>query len=112
MVHALPGHLVARGDGSGGWSKAIRLNHGDSGRRTRDSPTAACCSRDVAADIFIFDPERLALGRRHKEVDRVTGTPRFRSSVNGVRATIVNGQVVIDDGVPTGLTPGQVVRPR
>jgi N-acyl-D-amino-acid deacylase len=64
-----------------------------------------------AADIFIFDPERLALGRRHKEQDRVTGTPRFRSSVIGVRATIVNGVIVVDDGIPTGATPGEVVRP-
>jgi N-acyl-D-amino-acid deacylase len=64
-----------------------------------------------AADIFIFDPERLALGRRRKEQDRVTGTPRFRSSAIGVRATIVNGVIVVDDGVPTGATPGTVVRP-
>jgi N-acyl-D-amino-acid deacylase len=65
-----------------------------------------------AADIFIFDPERLALGRRRKELDKVTGTPRFRSSVIGVRATIVNGVIVVDDGVPTGATPGVVVSPR
>jgi N-acyl-D-aspartate/D-glutamate deacylase len=64
-----------------------------------------------AADIFIFDPERLALGRRRKDVDRITGTPRFRSSVIGVRATIVNGEVVVEDGMPTSATPGQVVRP-
>jgi N-acyl-D-amino-acid deacylase len=63
------------------------------------------------ADIFIFDPEKLALGRRRKEKDRVTGTPRFRSSVIGVRATIVNGVIVVDDGVPTGATPGHVVKP-
>jgi N-acyl-D-amino-acid deacylase len=64
-----------------------------------------------AADIFIFDPERLALGRRRKDVDRFTGTPRFRSSAIGVRATIVNGEVVVDDGAPTAATPGQVVSP-
>lgn len=64
-----------------------------------------------AADIFIFDPDRLALGRRRKDIDRVTGTPRFRSSAIGVRATIVNGQVVVDDGVPTATAPGQVVSP-
>jgi N-acyl-D-amino-acid deacylase len=64
-----------------------------------------------AADIFIFDPERLALGPRRKGLDKVTGTPRFRSSVIGVRATIVNGVIVVDDGVPTGATPGMVVRP-
>lgn len=66
----------------------------------------------AAADIFIFDPERLALGRRRKGLDRVTGTPRFRSSVVGARATVVNGVVVVDDGVATGAAPGHVVRPR
>jgi N-acyl-D-amino-acid deacylase len=66
----------------------------------------------AAADIFVFDPERLSLGRRRKERDRVTGTPRFRSSVVGVRATVVNGRIVVDDGVITGATPGHVVRPR
>ncbi len=66
----------------------------------------------AAADVFIFDPDRLSLGRRRKSADRVTGTPRFRSSAVGVRATIVNGVVVVDDGEPTGAAPGQVVRPR
>ena len=65
-----------------------------------------------AADIFIFDPEKIALGRRRQGHDRVTGTPRFRSSAIGIRATIVNGAVVVDDGVTTGATPGQVVTPR
>jgi N-acyl-D-aspartate/D-glutamate deacylase len=64
-----------------------------------------------AADVFVFDPERLALGRRRKEQDRTTGTARFRSSVTGIRATVVNGTIVVDDGTPTGAAPGQVVRP-
>jgi N-acyl-D-aspartate/D-glutamate deacylase len=64
-----------------------------------------------AADVFIFDPDKLALGPRRKQIDRVAGTPRFRSSAVGVRATIVNGVVVVDDGAPTEALPGQVVRP-
>jgi N-acyl-D-aspartate/D-glutamate deacylase len=64
-----------------------------------------------AADVFIFDPDKLALGPRRKQLDRVAGTPRFRSSAVGVRATIVNGVVVVDDGTPTEALPGQVVRP-
>jgi N-acyl-D-aspartate/D-glutamate deacylase len=63
------------------------------------------------ADVFIFDPDKLSLGQRRKQLDRVTGTPRFRSSAIGVRATIVNGVVVVDDGTPTEALPGQVVRP-
>jgi N-acyl-D-aspartate/D-glutamate deacylase len=63
------------------------------------------------ADVFVFDPERLRLGKRRKDRDQVTGTARFRSTAIGVRATVVNGTVVVDDGVPTGALPGQVVRP-
>jgi N-acyl-D-aspartate/D-glutamate deacylase len=63
------------------------------------------------ADVFVFDPGELALGRRRRQLDRVTGTPRFRSSAVGVRATIVNGVIVVDEGTPTGALPGQVVRP-
>ena len=64
-----------------------------------------------AADVFVFDPQRLTLGKRRKDHDRITGTARFRSSAIGVRATVVNGTVVVDDDVPTGALPGQVVRP-
>ena len=66
----------------------------------------------AAADIFIFDPERArARAVAARRSTGSTGTPRFRSSVIGVRATIVNGEVVVDDGAPTGALPGQVVRP-
>ncbi|WCO66114.1 amidohydrolase family protein [Iamia majanohamensis] len=63
------------------------------------------------ADVFLFDPERLAVGRCGLAVDERTGLERFRSVPEGIRATIVNGTVVVDDGTPTGATPGQVVRP-
>jgi N-acyl-D-amino-acid deacylase len=63
------------------------------------------------ADIFIFDPERLDVGTCELDVDARTGLERFRSVPVGVRATIVNGTVVVDDGKPTGATPGHVVRP-
>jgi N-acyl-D-aspartate/D-glutamate deacylase len=64
------------------------------------------------ADVFVFDPQRLTLGKRRKDHDRVTGTARFRSSAIGVRATVVNGTVVVDNDVPTGALPGRVVRPQ
>jgi N-acyl-D-amino-acid deacylase len=64
-----------------------------------------------AADIFIFDPDSLDVGLRRLEPDIVTGAARFRSVPRGIRATIVNGTIVVDDGQRTDETPGQVVRP-
>jgi N-acyl-D-amino-acid deacylase len=62
-------------------------------------------------DVFIFDPDELDLGIRRVEPDVFTGAARFRSVPKGVRATIVNGSIVVDNGERTGETPGQVVRP-
>ena len=63
------------------------------------------------ADVFLFDPDRLAVGTCELDVDARTGLERFRSVPVGIRATIVNGVIVVDDGKPTGAIPGQVVRP-
>ncbi|MDQ6695876.1 MAG: amidohydrolase family protein [Actinomycetota bacterium] len=63
------------------------------------------------ADVFLFDPMRLGVGTCDLAIDERTGMERFRSVPVGIRATIVNGAVVVDDGKPTGQCPGQVVRP-
>lgn len=63
------------------------------------------------ADVFMFDPATLDVGTCELDVDPRTGLERFRSVPAGIMATIVNGATVIDDGKPTGMNPGQVVRP-
>lgn len=65
-----------------------------------------------AADLFVFDPEKVDVGTCRQEHDGTTGAPRFRAVPRGVRATIVNGVVVVEDGAATGEVPGVVVRPR
>ena len=65
----------------------------------------------LPADIHIFDPERIGTGTCRQETDAVTGAARFRAVPTGSVATIVNGVIVVDDGVPTGALPGVVVRP-
>lgn len=87
-------------------------------RRITALPAAVCGLVDRgllqagrAADVFVFDPDALDLGIRRMETDAVTGAPRFRSVPKGVRATIVNGVVVVDNGERTGALPGEVVRP-
>jgi len=63
------------------------------------------------ADVFVFDPERIAVASCRLECDLMTGEPRFRAVPTGIRATIVNGAVVIEDGADTGARPGVVVNP-
>jgi N-acyl-D-aspartate/D-glutamate deacylase len=64
------------------------------------------------ADIFLFDPERIDVGTCRLEADPVVGVPRFRAAPRGIRATIVNGETIVDDGERTDARPGTVVRPR
>lgn len=64
-----------------------------------------------AGDIYVFDPDRLDVGTCRQESDRVTGAPRFRAVPKGTRATIVNGEVVVEHGEALDARPGVVVRP-
>jgi N-acyl-D-aspartate/D-glutamate deacylase len=66
----------------------------------------------MAGDAFIFDPERIGPGTCQVEQDLVVGVDRFRAVPTGVHATIVGGEVVVEDGKPTGARPGRVVSPR
>jgi N-acyl-D-amino-acid deacylase len=66
----------------------------------------------MAGDVFLFDPEKIGPGTCRVEPDLVLGVQRFRAVPQGVKATIVAGQVVVDDGQRTDARPGQVVRPR
>jgi N-acyl-D-amino-acid deacylase len=63
------------------------------------------------ADIYLFDPHLVDVGTCRREVDAVTGSPRFRAIPRGAVATIVNGTVVVDNGEATGALPGVVVGP-
>ena len=81
-------------------------------------PAAVCGLSDrgriaagLPADLFLFDPQALDVGRRRLERDATTGSPRFRSVPEGVRMTIVNGMPVVENGEATGSLPGQVVSP-
>lgn len=63
-----------------------------------------------AADINVFDP--LTVGPDLPELvhDLPAGAARLRQTATGFLATIVNGEVLVDDGVPTGATPGSLLR--
>ncbi len=63
------------------------------------------------ADIFVFDPEAIDVGTCREEIDTFTGASRFRAVPKGAVATIVNGEIVVEDGKRTGAAPGVVVSP-
>jgi N-acyl-D-amino-acid deacylase len=64
-----------------------------------------------AADIAIFDPERIgSASRGERRFDLPGGAKRMVMPSRGVEYTIVNGQIVYADGRATGATPGAVLR--
>jgi N-acyl-D-aspartate/D-glutamate deacylase len=66
-----------------------------------------------AADLMIFDPERIGPGRKEFVHDFPNGEGRWSSRSEGLRATIVNGTPIVLDGElasDCGL-PGRVLSP-
>ena len=64
----------------------------------------------LAADIAIFDPDTINPLPEDKVHDFPAGAWRLRELATGVHYTIVNGQVLIEQGRPTGALPGRVIR--
>jgi len=66
--------------------------------------------RGLAADLVIFDPD--TIGARLPEVvhDLPAGAKRLKQTANGIRHTIVNGQVLLTDNQHTGAVPGRLLR--
>ncbi|MCH2170198.1 amidohydrolase family protein [Myxococcota bacterium] len=63
----------------------------------------------LAADVVIFDPDTIAAGPREWREDVPAGGRRIVQRALGVGAVIVNGQVLIEDGVHTGALPGTIL---
>ncbi|MCB0994678.1 MAG: amidohydrolase family protein [Acidimicrobiales bacterium] len=66
----------------------------------------------AAADLVLFDPERLAVGRTRFVDDFPTGASRLVHDAEGYVAVYVNGRPLLLDGRPTGDLPGSVVGTR
>jgi N-acyl-D-aspartate/D-glutamate deacylase len=63
-----------------------------------------------AADITIFDPETVAPGLPTVVNDLPGGSARLFQKAVGFKATIVNGELFMRDGVPTAARAGQLLR--
>jgi len=64
----------------------------------------------LVADIVIFDPatvKPLPLEVLH---DFPTGAKRIKEPAQGIHMTIVNGEILLEDGKHTGNLPGRVLR--
>jgi N-acyl-D-amino-acid deacylase len=64
----------------------------------------------LAADIVIFDPATVKPGPESVVHDFPAGGWRIKEPAEGIHMTIVNGQVLLEDGVHTGALPGRVLR--
>jgi N-acyl-D-aspartate/D-glutamate deacylase len=62
------------------------------------------------ADLNVFDYERLATKYPDYVNDFPGGTGRFIVKSDGYAATIVNGEVVVEEGEHTGARSGTVLR--
>jgi N-acyl-D-aspartate/D-glutamate deacylase len=64
-----------------------------------------------AADVTIFDLNTIGSGKRAEmRHDLPGGGRRLVMPAKGVNYTLVNGQVLLEDGKHTGVLPGQVLR--
>ena len=61
------------------------------------------------ADVVIFDLSRLASGEAFLARDFPAGTERYIVEAEGYVATLVNGQVMMEDNKHTGALPGHVI---
>jgi N-acyl-D-aspartate/D-glutamate deacylase len=62
------------------------------------------------ADLNVIDYDRLRLHSPEVVYDLPGGGRRLIQRAEGYRATIVSGQCVVRDDVPTGVLPGRLVR--
>lgn len=66
----------------------------------------------AAADLVLFDPDRIGLQRTELAEDLPGGAARLIQRATGVHYVIVSGAVLIDDGKETEARAGQVLRGR
>ena len=62
------------------------------------------------ADLNVFDPVTVAPDLPTVTADYPAGAKRFHQTATGFLATIVSGEVTLDNGEPTGALPGKLFR--
>ena len=62
------------------------------------------------ADLNVIDPETVTAHLPRVERDLPGGAARLTQRASGFLATVVGGQVLLEDGEHTGALPGSLVR--
>ena len=64
----------------------------------------------MAADVTVFDPHTIAANMPEIVHDLPAGAKRFKQTATGIRATVVNGEVLLENNEHTGAAPGKLLR--
>jgi N-acyl-D-aspartate/D-glutamate deacylase len=64
----------------------------------------------LAADLIVFDPATVAPEMPEVVHDLPAGARRLVQRSRGFAASVVNGEIVLRDGKPTGALPGRLLR--
>jgi N-acyl-D-aspartate/D-glutamate deacylase len=67
-------------------------------------------ARGYHADVMLFDPTRLALGKKELVRDMPGDEERWQVRAEGVVRVLVNGETIVAEGRLTGARPGRVLR--
>ena len=64
----------------------------------------------MAADVVVFDPD--TIGARLPEVvhDLPAGAVRLKQTADGIKNTVVNGEILLTNNEHSGATPGMLLR--
>jgi N-acyl-D-aspartate/D-glutamate deacylase len=73
-------------------------------------PDRGVVAPGFAADLNVFDPAAVGPCLPTVVADLPAGARRLDQRATGFRATVVNGEVLLRDGEPTGRLPGRLVR--
>jgi len=65
----------------------------------------------LAADLVLFDPDRIAATGVHYRADQPGGGHRLVPEATGIHASFVNGILATRDGRSTGVRPGRFLTP-
>ena len=67
-------------------------------------------ARGYHADLMLFDPARIRLGKKELVSDMPGGEPRWQVRPEGVSRVLVNGETIVANGELTGVRAGRVLR--
>jgi N-acyl-D-amino-acid deacylase len=112
MDSAIPTYLLAhwvREKEVLSWEEAVRMLTHDPAR-LMGLRGRGLLRPGLAADLVVFDPDTVAPELPVLVHDLPDRGPRLEQKARGIRATIVNGELLTQDGEHTGRYPGQLIR--